>query len=82
MVFYSISAEDWEYFTNEGFLAIPVWGGFCLKKIGYMPIFVDHESPAVKNISEVELDRLVQKLDLYQSLNEIEKQDMVPFDEN
>ena len=60
--FYTLSEEDWKYFTEEnGFLAIPVWGGYVLKKPGYKSILVDHSSPKIRTITDSELDGLVLK---------------------
>ena len=61
-VHYVLSEEDWKEFEDDGFLAIPVWGGYVLTKVGYKPILVDPEAPELTNISDAEFDRLVSEL--------------------
>ena len=66
MTFYKLDDQDWEYFTEQGFIAVPVWGGFIFTKPGYKHIHVDHEKPELTHITDQELTRLVQKLQSYE----------------
>jgi len=63
-VHYVLSEEYWKEFEDDGFLAIPVWGGYVLTRPGYEPILVDPESPELTNITDTEFDGLVSKLAL------------------
>jgi len=60
--FYTLSDEDWKFFEDEGFLGIPCWGGFILRKPGYKAILVDNSNPEVRHIEEAECDILVSML--------------------
>ncbi|MBU0847049.1 hypothetical protein KKH23_07635 [Patescibacteria group bacterium] len=52
----------WEELTEKGWIAIPVWGGFALRLPGYETILVELDAPDTVNISNNELDHLVNKL--------------------
>jgi hypothetical protein len=65
VVFYRLSDEDWEYFTEKGFIAIQVWGGFVFTHPDYKNILVDHESPELRIIEDKEFYMLAEKLHNY-----------------
>lgn len=60
--FYTLSAEDWAFFEEKGFLGVPCWGGYILCKPGHQPILVENTSPEVRHITESEVDLLVSAL--------------------
>ena len=62
--FYSVSPDDWEYLTNEGFIGIPVYGGIVFRKPGYHSLLVDHEKPEIRQVSDNEIDKLVTLRDI------------------
>ncbi len=64
-MFYDISNEDFEYFTEKDFIAIQVWGGYVFRKPDYKNILIDHEKPEIRHITDKEFYRLVQKLQNY-----------------
>ena len=52
----------WDELTEDGWIAINVWGGFILRKPGYQTILVDLEATETRNIADSEVDNLVYQL--------------------
>ena len=70
--FYRLSDEDWKYFTEDnGFIAIPVWGGYVLKKPGYNSIILDHSEPKLRLVTDSEIDQRIQAIQEYGTIIEV-----------
>ncbi|MHA1170092.1 MAG: hypothetical protein ACTSRU_19860 [Candidatus Hodarchaeales archaeon] len=63
--FYLLGDDNWKWIEENGFLAIPVWGGIVVSKPGYVSLLFDHESPKVRHVSDSEIDDLIHLRDLH-----------------